>query len=182
MIPGTILTAAAPLLRRYWPHLLHIAFNMALVCGAWLHGAHWGRERGAASRQPEITALTQTLADVRATAAAALQSDIANKARVEAEQDKVQSDAEAKLRSDLAAARAAVDRLRRTPTADPGRSGAADLPDAPDATGDAARASGDAIISTDDAMICSDNSIKAKAWRDWWLRVDAIERGGDGAR
>ena len=114
---------------------------------------------------------------MRAKTAEAKAADLANKIRVEAEQAKVQSDAETKLRHDLAAARAAVERLRRTAPAHSSNIGTADLPSTSISAAISDGAGGDAVIPYADALICADNSVKALGWQDWYRQVQAIDRG-----
>ena len=175
MIGGAIVDGAAALARRVWPY----AAAAGVIVATWLYIDHRGFQRGAASRQPEITRLEKAIADVRAKTAEAKADDLANKIRVEAEQAKVQSDAETKLRHDLAAARAAVERLRRAPQADTGGGRGTDLPGTSDAASNLAGASEDAVIPFADAVICADNSVKAQGWQDWWKSVSVIDRSGE---
>ena len=170
MIPGIAISTATHFLRRAWPYLAVAALTYA---------AHVGFQKGAQSRQPEITRLEKAIADVREATAKAKADDLANKIRVEAEQAKVQSDAETKLRHDLAAARAAVERLRRAPQADTGGGRGTDLPGTSDAASIPDGAGGDAVIPFADAVICADNSVKVQGWQDWWASVQAIDRGSE---
>ena len=175
VIPGLALSGLASFLRRAWPYLAVAALTYAALS----YAQHVGFQKGAQSRQPEITRLEKTIADVRTKTAEAKAADLANKIRVEAEQAKVQSDAETKLRHDLSAARAAVERLRRAPQTNSGSSGGTGLPGPTDAASELAGASGDAVIPFADAMICADNSVKAQGWQDWWKSVSVIDRGGE---
>lgn len=175
MIPGIAVSATIAFLRRAWPYLA-IA---ALTYGALSYAMHIGFQRGAESRQPEIAALTATIADVRAKTAEAKAADLANTIRVEADQTKVQANVETDLRYKLADARAAVERLRRAASPHTDRGGSPDLPRATVSAAISDGAGGDAVIPYADALTCADNAVKAQGWQDWYRQVQAIDRGND---
>lgn len=119
----------------------------------------------------------QFVADVKAQRELARLSDAANKARVEAEQERnrgVSSDAYESLRTRY---NDALGRLRsaEAPTHPGGRRDKA--VSGPAAAADAAPSAGQgAFVSEGDLRICADNTAAAITWQEWWKSVEAVER------
>lgn len=133
-------------------------------------------------RDDAKSALTQTVASYRVTAAKARANDLAHARAVETAQTTITKETTHALTRQLADARAAADRhvgLHADPTSGPDRGGpggggAARLPALAGAPGGAAGAGQAAEL--DDTRVCAANTVKAQGWMDWWTAVAAIRR------
>jgi hypothetical protein len=114
-------------------------------------------------------------ADVASKTELARLRDAENKARVEAQQEKIRSENDAEIRQRIAAARA--DRVRTaTAKAHPGGGGIPSVPGTANAPLHPVGEGAEAQLHVADDLICIDNTIKAESWQSWWKEVSAIER------
>jgi hypothetical protein len=128
-----------------------------------------------AERELERAAHAETLAGIRLATERALTADRAQAERVRAAQDAITKETTDALETRLAAARADADRYRlRAAPACRGGGERADLSPVADAAG-TTDGPGDTTL-VDDARICAANTVKAEAWREWWMQVSEIER------
>lgn len=125
----------------------------------------------------EAAAHKQTVANYRQAAELARAQDAANKARVEAEQERITRAISSDYSKRLADLRAHYERLRTGATgADPGAPGGQTVPRPPGAPSGTSGDGGSALVSSSDQLICGINTIKAEAWLDWYERVKKVER------
>ena len=151
------------LLRRIWPYLA----AGALVVASLLFVDHRGFQRGVASQQPAIVALTATIADVRAKTAQARADDLSNARRVETDQQKVTTNVSTDYQRELAGLRARYDRLRTTTTADSGSGGTAGVSGLPGAASGPDAAPAQDRLPVADALIASEQALQLGALIEW---------------
>jgi cytoskeletal protein RodZ len=167
---------ALALAKRFWPYIAAVV----LLVAAYLWVDARGFDRGAHSRDAEVAALEKTIADVRLKTAEAQAKDLEHARKVEATDAAITKETNDALQTKLAAARAAAAdyaaRLRAATAADKSRGGAKDLPGIADTAGLAAGTSSPTVVDEADLEACSVAVVKADGWRDWWLKVSAVER------
>jgi hypothetical protein len=133
---------------------------------------HWRKESGRFEQLyvQEQAALAGTIANYRAAAEQARQSDAANVERVAAEQRQINERTTDDLQARLAAARSLAQRLRGdtgTTTANPGRRGSAPMPRLPASAGSAAEAAGQDRLPRSDALTATEQAIQLDELIKW---------------
>jgi len=152
---------------------LRIGAAVALGAGCFIAGTQHEHRTHVIREAAMQAAFDKTITDVRAKTAAAQVADLAHARAVEAAQEQKRKDAASAYETDLADARRDLavyaQRLRAASQANSGDSGAASVPGTPQPTGSALGTS-DATVM-DDLEACAVNTVKAEAWRDWWLSI-----------
>lgn len=137
---------------------------------------HRGYQRGLHKRDAELAAFQRTVADVRAKTAQALADVARNKARVEADQQKVTDDVSTDYQRQLAALRARYDGLRTASQAHPRSGGAASMPGVPGPAGGPDEGTGQDRLPAPDALIASEQALQLVALQDWLRAQQKVER------
>ena len=126
----------------------------------------------------ERAAHAGTVANVRAAAEQARQADLANAARVRADQDDINERSKDEFESRIAAARAAAERLRagQAAAADPGHGRGAAVPALPAASGGIAEIPGQDGFPDKDRLIATEQAIQLDALIEWTRRQHAVQQ------
>jgi hypothetical protein len=143
---------------------------------------HW-RKQSAGFEQlyrQEQSAFAATRSNYLAAADAARAADLANAARVAAEQGSINERTAHDFQTRLAAARAAAQRLRVGPpaAADPGSGGNPPVPGLSATAGGAAEAAGEDRLPQSDALIATEQAIQLDELIKWVRRQAAVDIDG----
>jgi multidrug efflux pump subunit AcrA (membrane-fusion protein) len=161
---------------RFWPCIV----GVVVILGAIFYISHRSYQKGFHSRDAEVAALEKTIADVRLKTAEAQAADLARARKIETTDAAITKEENDALQTKLAAARAAAAdyaaRLRTAAAANQSGGGTTDLPGVANPTGLAAGTSSSTVMDEADLEACSVAVVKADGWRDWWLKVSAVER------
>lgn len=144
---------------------------------------HWKKESGRFEQlyAQEQAALAATVTNYRTAAEQARASDQANSERVAAEQNAINERISSDYEARLAAARAAAQRLRlqsQTSAADPGRGGAAPVPQLSAAPGGPPQAAGEDRLPQSDALTATEQAIQLDELIKWIRRQAAVDPNG----
>jgi hypothetical protein len=147
---------------------------------------HWRKESGRFEQLyvQEQAALAGTIANYRAAAEQARQSDAANVERVAAEQRQINERTTDDLQARLAAARSLAQRLRgegAAAAADPGPGRAAAVPGLSAPAGGAHQAAGEDRLPQPDALTATEQAIQLDELIKWVLAQAAVDMNGAAA-
>lgn len=148
-----------------WKKIGYALLAIGIASFIWHRGYH--------SRDAEVAALNQTIANMKAASAQAAADNLAHVRAVEAKNAAIQKDMEDALETQLADARAAAGAfvVRQRAQAATDNAGAGRVSDPPDATGSIDDAGGKTLVPDDDLRICAENTVKAQGWADWWKAI-----------
>lgn len=166
----------AIVLLRYWREAIGVVL-LSVIAVLWLSLV---MERRSAAKWQKRAVETQsafdaTVRDYRAKAEQARLADLANKHRVEADYARIQSE-KTNVQNELAATRARLDSLLKSPRTNPGSSGAASMPGASGGSSGSAGTGDTTVMDETDKLICEINTLTAEGWREWYERVRAVPR------
>jgi len=172
------MTALLVIWRFARPLMPYIAAALFL---AGLLSAYGHREykRGSASRDAEVSALSGTIANMKAASAKALADNEAYVARINGLQDQITKDVNndaPKQITDGAAAIAAYIRLHPSPKADPSGPGTDHAPGVPDSASQPDAPADEAVVSRADLNACNEAYVTATGLQDWIRQEAAIPR------
>jgi hypothetical protein len=141
---------------------------------------HWKQESGRFEQlyRDGQSALAGTVANYRAAANAARDSDKANAERIAADQRSINERTAHDYEARLAAARTLAQRLRGdtgTTTANPGRRGSAPMPRLPASAGGIAEAAGQDRLPRSDALTATEQAIQLDELIKWVRQQAAVD-------
>lgn len=170
---------AAAFLARYWKPLLGAGIILALIVALLIarsDARHWQKRQEATQ-----AAFDKTVADYRAAAEKARAADLANAARVKAEQQQITQEVSHDYEARLADARARADALRvslAAAQAHPRSPGAAQLPAIPASPGGTAEAPADGF-SIADRLKATEQGIQLDELISWVERQAKVDVNGN---
>lgn len=176
--------AALELFRRTLPWLGLAALPLAVLLGLKTVDAnHWHHQADhfEAQWKAEEAAHWQTVVNYQAAASKAREADAANKARVEAEQKKINEERQRDYEARIARARADAERLRqqlREAGAHPRGPGAAPVSDNGDPAGRPDGAPGDPGLSVHERLVATEQAIRLDELQHWVAEQLGIDMQG----
>jgi hypothetical protein len=157
------------------PLLPYIA-GLLILAGLLSAYGHRQYERGSHSRDAQVATLAQNIAEREAASVKAAADNLAHVKQVEAEQAAITKEQSNALTHQLTDARSALAAYLVRSKAGQGNASQGDVSSVPGSSGGIAGASENAVVPVADLGICADNTVKAKAWRDWYNEQAAIVR------
>lgn len=150
------------------PFLPYLA-GLCIVIAALAFSYHAGDSHGFHKRDPEVAALTLTIANMKAASAEATALNLQHVQEVETRQAKITKDATDALSKQLADARAATAAyvLQHGAKAAPRDAGAGGLSQVPRTAGATDGAPQEAIVAVSDIEACTDAYVIGTALQDW---------------
>jgi uncharacterized protein (DUF885 family) len=137
---------------------------------------HRQYERGSRSRDAQVAALTQNIAEREAASVKAAADNLAHVKQVEAEQAAITKEQSNALTHQLADARSALAAYLVRSKAGQGNASQGAVSSVPDGSSGITGASENAVVPVSDLAICADNTVIAKGWQDWYRAQAAIAR------
>lgn len=169
------LIGAWKFVRPFLPYILSALAVIALLYGAY----SWAWERGAHSRDAEVSALTQTITNLKAASAKAQADNLAHVQTVETKQDQVTKDHANDKPNTVAIGNAAIAeyvRLHPAPQAYSSGPTGTEVPKIPDPANQPDGPSAQAIVSRSDLDACNVAYATAIGLQGWIRDQAAIDR------
>jgi hypothetical protein len=157
------------------PFLPYIA-GVLIVASLLSAYGHRQYERGSHSRDAQVATLIQNIAERQAASVKAAADNLAHVKQVEAEQASITKEQSNALTRQILDARSALAAYLVRSKAGQGNASQGVVSSIPGSSGGITGAGENAVVSVADLGICADNTVKAKAWQDWYRDQAAIAR------